>query len=77
MCFNFCDEYLWVYFDLSVEILWVHVSLYYGGVVNINDSNMAFHKSIFHIAVSLFSAHPSNVPGHPCIALNTMRTLVG
>ena len=32
MCFDFYDEYLWVYFDLSVEILWVHVSLYYGGV---------------------------------------------
>ena len=30
---GFCDEYLWVYFDLSVEIWWVHMSLYYGGVI--------------------------------------------
>ena len=26
-------EYLWVSFDLSVEIWWVHMSLYYGGVI--------------------------------------------
>ena len=26
------NEYLLVYFDLSVEIWWVHMSLYYGGV---------------------------------------------
>ena len=30
---GFCDEYLWVSFDLSVEIWWVNMSLYYGGVV--------------------------------------------
>ena len=29
----FANEYLWDTFDMSAEIWWVHMSMYYGGVV--------------------------------------------
>ena len=35
--------------------------------VNPNDNDIAFYKSIFHLSVSLFSGHPSYMPGNPAL----------
>ena len=37
---GFYNEYLWVSFDLSAEIWWGHMSLYYGGV----GTNIQIHR---------------------------------
>ena len=70
---GFCDEYLWVYFDLSVEIWWVHMSMYYGGVVqnsvrNISplDSIAFTHVAIWHLFIIMKSMTEFSTSQNTC-----------